>query len=264
MNLLAPKELSLKKTTNPSSEWKRFRQDWENFEIASDTCAKSDKVRVATFLNLAGRDAVEVYNTFSWDNDDDKHLIANVVDKFQAHCSEKTNVIAERYVFLNRKQKPDETIDDFTTDLKNLCLSCEYTNPNEMLRDQFVLQIYDDGAREKLLDQAQSNASTLTFEKAVSLVKNYETTKRQKISMIKKEETLYKVKNKFTKSNKCRKCGFIHAFGDCRAYGKTCYKCSGKNHFASMCHAKATQATVNLAEETADQESEDMETDNII
>ena len=33
----------------------------------------------------------------------------------------------------------------------------------------------------------------------------------------------------------CRKCGRKHVFNNCPAYGKTCFKCRGKNHFSKSC-----------------------------
>ncbi len=33
----------------------------------------------------------------------------------------------------------------------------------------------------------------------------------------------------------CRRCGNRHAAWQCPAYGKTCAKCKGRNHFARMC-----------------------------
>ena len=262
--LTAPKGLSLKNSTNLSSEWKRFNQEWTNYEIASEIGTKTDRVRTATFLHVAGSDAMELYNTFSWNNDEDKYNIDIIIDKFKNHCLEKTNVIAERYKFLNRKQGEDESVDNFVTDLKNLCSSCEYANPDESLRDQFVLQVYDDVAREKLLDCAQVDASALTFEKAVNLVKNYETTKKHKKVMAKQDfNTINKVDKKKAYKN-CVKCGYKHSYARCPAFGKTCNNCKQRNHFAKMCRNKPND-NVNLTENTDEEETISLEgSDNII
>ena len=63
-----PKPLNLKNSRNISSEWKRFHEEWINFEIASEIWTKPDRVRVATFLHVAGGNGLEVYNTFTWAN----------------------------------------------------------------------------------------------------------------------------------------------------------------------------------------------------
>ena len=38
----------------------------------------------------------------------------------------------------------------------------------------------------------------------------------------------------------CGKCGKSHEQGNCPAYGKTCNKCKGINHFKAVCHSKVT------------------------
>ena len=42
----------------------------------------------------------------------------------------------------------------------------------------------------------------------------------------------------------CGKCGKSHEQGNCPAYGKTCDKCKGINHFKAICHSKVTAKTV--------------------
>ena len=41
----------------------------------------------------------------------------------------------------------------------------------------------------------------------------------------------------------CGKCGKSHERGNCPAYGKTCDKCKGINHFKAVCHSKVTAKT---------------------
>ena len=44
-------------------------------------------------------------------------------------------------------------------------------------------------------------------------------------------------------SHQCGKCGKSHEQGNCPAYGKTCNKCKGPNHFKAMCHSKVQDRT---------------------
>ena len=41
----------------------------------------------------------------------------------------------------------------------------------------------------------------------------------------------------------CGKCGKSHERGNCPAYGKTCDRCKGINHFKAVCHSKVTAKT---------------------
>ena len=66
-----------------------------------------------------------------------------------------------------------------------------YINPDEVLRDQFVLQIREEKINQKLLDQAQIFNNALTFDKIISLAKNYEATKTNRSSNNDAENVLY-------------------------------------------------------------------------
>ena len=50
-------------------------------------------------------------------------------------------------------------------------------------------------------------------------------------------------KKQAQKQNKshCGNCGFTHIRRQCPAKGKTCHKCKGQNHFASVCRNKPDQ-----------------------
>ena len=41
----------------------------------------------------------------------------------------------------------------------------------------------------------------------------------------------------------CGKCGKSHEWGNCPAYGKTCDRCKGINHFKAVCHSKVIAKT---------------------
>ena len=75
--------------------------------------------------------------------------------------------------------------------LRSLISTCEYINPDEVLRDQFVLQIREKRIQEKLLDQAQICNNALTFDKAISPAKIYEATKTNISSNNDRENVLY-------------------------------------------------------------------------
>ena len=45
-------------------------------------------------------------------------------------------------------------------------------------------------------------------------------------------------------NQRCVRCGKSHEWGNCPAYGKTCGKCQGINHFKAICRSKVTAAKV--------------------
>ena len=60
-------------------------------------------MRVATLLTVIGKESVRIYNTFDWENDEEKTNISKVLEKFDNYCTPKRNLTYERYKFNTRK-----------------------------------------------------------------------------------------------------------------------------------------------------------------
>ena len=90
---------------NTSLKWKKFKQKWTNYEIATGVSEKEDATKVATFLTVIGKEAVDVYNTFNWANEGDSLKIDRVLEKFDAFCNPRKNTIYEHCVFSQETTK---------------------------------------------------------------------------------------------------------------------------------------------------------------
>lgn len=255
--LVPPKAVNLKNSNNLNYEWKQFKQNWNLYELASGIKEKSGEIRVATFLHIAGNDILNKYNGFTWNNEDEKKDLDIVLRKLDADCLEKTNLLTERYKFCQRKQGKDESCDNFITELRLLVTACDYHRPEEALRDQFIFNIYDRKAREKLFDSAQDNYVGLTVEKAVSLVKNYETMSNQRKELIPEEVLAVSKTRESNKRIDCNRCGYKHLKMKCPAYGKKCNYCDGMNHFSKVCTKKKPK--VYQVEKCASSDDESIE-----
>ena len=95
--LQPPSALTL--TGNLAENWGRFKQQFEIYEIASGLGRKDGKVRAMTLLHVAGSEALEVYNTFQWDADDDKKKVDKIMEKFERYCNPRKNLTFERHSF---------------------------------------------------------------------------------------------------------------------------------------------------------------------
>ena len=251
LQLQPPCPLDMSSSSNIATNWKKFKEAFANYEIAIGIDEGNDKRRVAIFLHVIGDAGVEKYNTMTWAEPSDKFKIRKVIENFDKECSPKSNVIMERYKFLKRKQESTETCDQFVTQLRVLVKTCDYGNSEEMVRDQFILNLYDDKAREKLLDHVQMGTTPMSLEKAVNFVKNYEMRVQQKKDMGTQEvevnairKSVSKSMNRYNKNAKtytandikdCRYCGRDHKVRQCPAFGQSCSKCGKKNHFARLC-----------------------------
>ncbi|XP_016424220.1 uncharacterized protein LOC107752711 [Sinocyclocheilus rhinocerous] len=126
-------------------------------------------------LTIAGVDAVEVYNTFNFEDEADQKKLDKVLEKFDAHCLSKKNETYERYVFRTRMQHEGETFDCFLTDLKIKAKTCNFNELRDsMIRDQIVFGICDKKGRERLLRESE-----LTLDHAVELCQSSELARQQ-------------------------------------------------------------------------------------
>ena len=74
MELVPPETLNLT-GSNIAENWRRWKQRFELFSLASGLSEIDEKVQVATLLHIASAEALEVYNTFSWENDEHKKKV---------------------------------------------------------------------------------------------------------------------------------------------------------------------------------------------
>ena len=56
---------------NLSKNWRKWKQRFELYSAASGLKDKDKGVQSATLLHVVGEEALEIYNTFSWDEEGD-------------------------------------------------------------------------------------------------------------------------------------------------------------------------------------------------
>ena len=162
MNIPIPECLSFE--GNVTENWKRFKQRFDLYDKATENKKRNDEQKVALFLTIAGQEAVDVFNTLTFEDGQDK-LIDVVVGKFEEYCSPRTNETYERFIFRKRIQKDGEKFESFLIDLKTKAKSCNFGDLKaSLLRDQIVIGIADKKVRAALLKEDE-----LSFEKSVKI-----------------------------------------------------------------------------------------------
>ena len=278
--LNTPKAMTF--TGNVADNWKRFKQRFELYRLASGAHIKDDNMQVPLLLHVMGDEALEVYNSFSFDTEAAKNKYETVIEKFEEFCTPKKNVILERFYFNKASQETNEDFDHFVTRVKNLASTCEFsTLLNSLIRDRIVVGVKSDGVRERMLRDKD-----LTLDRAIEMCKTAEVTKKHMQQLKEestKEESTGEVREirhkqmgkKYRNSSSmrsntyaskpldkkeetlnntehwCQRCGRKHASGRCPAYGRTCAKCKKPNHFAECCK---TRKIDNLSLEEYDED----------
>lgn len=243
---------------NLSKNWKKFKQSFEIFMIASGYETKESKAKTAILLNLIGDEAVELFNTLTVD---DRNDYVKVLKAFSDHCDSETNEVYERFVFYSRNQKEGEPFDKFYIAIKQLAKSCEFdTQEEKAIRDRIILGVFDKKLQNKLLKtkdikMADCAEECRLFEMSSAQIKEVQKDHEGDIRVdevnrnngsvtLKKNDskTVFKRSgNRYTEfqhpkqQTTCYYCSGVHKKGHCPAYGKICGKCGRKNHITKAC-----------------------------
>ena len=149
MNDQFAKPAKLKFIGNVAENFRRFKQKFEIYMSAAGYDSKEvpKRKQAAILLNLAGEEAIEVYNTFTFDDETEQDLEV-ILQKFQEYCEPKKNITFERRVFNTRTQQPTQSFDCFVTELRVQAKKCAYgALQEELTRDRIVVKIRDDKIR---------------------------------------------------------------------------------------------------------------------
>ena len=131
--------------SNPADSWRLFRQKWQNYATITQLQKQPAEYQVALFLHTIGDAALQIYNGFTFDTDDDSRSVADILAKFDY----------ERFVFHNRNQQQSEQFEQFLTSIRVLVKSCNFCDAcrNSTLRDRIVLGVIDRDMQEALLKE---------------------------------------------------------------------------------------------------------------
>ncbi|KAK3913708.1 CCHC-type zinc finger protein [Frankliniella fusca] len=218
-------------------------------------------------LNDQNVEVIDVDNSTNYDH---------VLEQFDQYAAERKCVTGCRELFNARNQKSNELFSNWLPDLRNLIKDCEY-GPivDSMLKDRIIWGIHDKKLRDSI--RAKSNQSLTEIIEVCKAVeatskyprydngeghadvnaiqqvakkfkKNYKGKDGGSIHTTKNNHHWRKNTNKsYQKGNDkklskftyhCRKCDKTHEAGNCPAWGTTCSKCKGRNHFQVVCKSK--------------------------
>ena len=78
---------SLDLNGNVSDNWRKFLQRFKIYILATEKDQKPVAQQTAIFLHVAGEEAMEVYNTFTFGENEDRMNLEHVIDKFTNYCT---------------------------------------------------------------------------------------------------------------------------------------------------------------------------------
>ena len=70
--------------SNIADNWHRFKEQWDNYEIATDLTEASTEKRAAVFLTCVGTEAYDVYRAMEFTSADDRSSRSKQLSKNSA------------------------------------------------------------------------------------------------------------------------------------------------------------------------------------
>ncbi|XP_063635203.1 uncharacterized protein LOC134805952 [Cydia splendana] len=143
--------------------WDLYVERLGQFFLANDV---KPAVQVPTLITVMGSEAYELMANLCSPDKLSTKKYDDLVALMKKHLQPTRSTMAERFKFRQRAQRCDETIAEYTAELKKLTKDCDFQEANlkDNLRDQFVCGIRNDSIRQKLFTE-----DNLTFERAFKM-----------------------------------------------------------------------------------------------
>ena len=274
-NMRVPDALNMK-TGELCENFHIFKAMFNNYSVAAHLYMESEKVQVATLLNIIGIDAFKYYLTLEKSELQGNETLDGTFDLLEKNIAPTKSLMFKRYEFHKCIQAEGESFAEYLSKLKKLLSHCGYKScasvevlEKELLRDQISFGINSLSVREKIFDTDGMQKKKLSVEDVVLLCQVRESTSSnmnemkdlQKNSVNKISEN--QVKKYKQTERKCKFCGTTHPWKKelCPAYGKKCFKCEGLNHSSKVCFKnKSEKSKVKvIKEESSSEEDESLQ-----
>ena len=208
-----------------TGDWSTYKARLEQFLVANDV--EGEPKQVATVLTLIGGPTYGLLVNLLAPEEPAKQKLADIFATLDGHFAPKPLVIAERYRFNKRDQRPGEPLNDYVAELRRLARHCEFgSNLNEHLRDRLVCGLNNPATIRKLLAEAN-----LDLKKAIHIAHATETAARDANELHK--ETPVPTHQLRAQSAKFKGRYQTHGHGS-----KPCYRCGGTDHRQEDCPHK--------------------------
>ncbi|GAB1600402.1 uncharacterized protein LOC115215493, partial [Argonauta hians] len=255
-------------STNASREWRHWKTILNNYIEDYGTRIPNKLRALISFLSPLAFEMVENCTDFK-----------SAMDRLESVYVKKPNEVFARHLLATRKQRPDETLNDFFESLERLRRDCNFRDRtakeigDEAVRDAFICGLLSPAIRQRLLenknldlqtayDQAltidlaeKNNASVLpsnsnsymaVIDKGVAHGSTDITMAAATFAPSRQGKasitTTTDLRGKAGKRNACFFCGTVpfHKRSICPAREAICHRCSKYGHFQKMCRSLPT------------------------
>ena len=224
--------------SNLAEEWSIWKDSFLAYKEASGYDELDEKKQCALLRHCIGPAGRKLAKTFVF-TDEQRDKLDSYLAKFEVHCLPKRNITLERHKF-NTTVQGTRTFEVFLADLRDKEQSCGYGEiANDLIKDRIVVGIASESTRQKLLQ-----VRDLSLELAIDICRADERAKAQSRELatemhVEAVRTPRIMPHDIIRN--CSNCAGTHPRKGCKAFGKTCSFCGGKNHFWSVCRKRVRQ-----------------------
>ncbi|CAG2201497.1 unnamed protein product [Mytilus edulis] len=225
--------------------WTRWLRSFNLYATGKGVVEAQQKK--ALLLHSAGMEVQDVYYTLVERDPGEHETVYEVaVEILNNHFTPQVNNSFQRNQFRAMEQKPQETIEQFITRLRQKAIYCNFANVDEGICDQVIDKCSSKRLRRKLLERHNVTLQQLReTAQAMEAAEKQATSIEQPIESVNKVSTYASKKQNQNKSEfkqiSCYACGFSgHYKTDpkCPAKGKKCRLCQNEGHFEKCCKSK--------------------------
>ena len=237
--------------------WKIFKWRMEVIFVADQI---PEERQWALILVAGGDEAYNHWDTLE-DTVEDSKVVKQVWDTFEKSFEQSTSFWHFRDAYLaDFRQEELETTADLDLRIKQTVRGCQWEKEQE--EERMIDLLYHATIYYEIRQFVQeSNLTTITYEMVIEKAKAHE----RNVLEYKNHQASHGGANSAPSHNnpllsahalskrwpsgqgnngqRCGKCGKSHEQGNCPAYGKTCNRCKGINHFQAVCHSKVAAKT---------------------
>ena len=230
----------------------------------------ADDDKLDLFLLCAGNKAAKFYNEITWPALTTAETGAGVTEYSRAvdFITQKfvagKNILSERIKLYSRKQQPNQSLNDFLSELRQVSRYCNFppTFADEALRDAFCQGLASEGLKRavcRAFATATANKAEFSLQNAVSAAEVEESALRDSEQSSQQPSVAAgnqgkRAQKSYSKhppvrrgkevgkkpTNRCHWCGssILHGKKDCPAKDKVCRSCGKTGHFDKVCLQK--------------------------
>ncbi len=219
----------------------------ERMQAYLDAHGVDEEKRSAILVSVIGSKTYAVLRSLMAPDTPQAKPFEALAEILKRHYEPAPLIIAERYTFNQRNQRPEESVSEYVAELRRLAATCKFGDfLEDALRDRLVCGLRSESARRRLLADADGEIS---LSKAIDQAQKNEQAEINSRSLKAGEPSIKKLSAAHSnrpstggtqqQRKTCYRCNRPnHAASECRFINATCNYCNKKGHIAPACKKK--------------------------